>query len=74
MGKKKMRVGTVSIVISYPVDMDNEDMVLHATDCLLEDVSNAIKFNEMALYVKVKEDKTLTEKDIPEFLRANAVI
>jgi uncharacterized protein (DUF433 family) len=64
-----MRLGKVKIVVEYAVDMNDEDMILHAKDCLLEDIYNAIKFNEMDLYVKVEEDKNLTEKDIPDFLR-----
>lgn len=65
-----MRLGKVKIEIEYVVDLDNDDMVEEATNCLYEKIMNAVKYNEVFDYIKVTdEDKTLKEKDIPEFLK-----
>jgi hypothetical protein len=68
--RNKMRLGKVKIEIEYVVDLDNDDMVEEATNCLYEKIMNAVKYNEVFDYIKVTdEDKTLKEKDIPEFLK-----
>ena len=69
MSKKKMRLGKVCIKIEYVVDLDNEDMVEEAKACLFEDVMNAVKYDEIDSNINVVEDQSLTENDIPDFLK-----
>jgi len=66
--KKKMRLGRVVISMAYVVDLDNDDMVQEAKDCLYEDVMNAVKYEEIGTYMDVMEDKKAKPGDIPEFL------
>jgi hypothetical protein len=54
--------------MSYVVDLDNQDMVEEAKQCLYEDMCNAVKYEEMAANIEVCSDKKLKESDIPEFL------
>lgn len=64
-----MRLGKVVIDIGYVVNLDNEEMVEEAKDCLYEDVMNAVKFNEVSSWIKIqKNDGTLKKEDIPSFL------
>lgn len=63
-----MRLGKVYISSEYVVDLDNESMVNDAKICISEDIVNAVKYNELESYIKVKEDAGLFEADIPEFL------
>ena len=64
-----MRTGKVYIPTHYVVDLDNDRMVDEAKECMLEDVMNAVKFNELSNWVQVTEDNNLSEADIPEFLK-----
>ena len=64
-----MRLGKIYISTSYVVDLDNESMVDEAKTCMFEDITNAVKYDELASYIKVKEDISLSEADIPEFLK-----
>lgn len=64
-----MRMGKVRILDEYVVDLDNEEMVEHAKDALIEDVFNTIKFDSVQDGIEIIEDATLIEADIPEFLR-----
>lgn len=66
-----MRLGKVYIPSQYVVDLDNESMVDEAKECMLEDIMNAVKFNELPSWVQVVEDDSLFEADIPEFLKDN---
>jgi hypothetical protein len=64
-----MRLGKITIDLEYVVDLDNEEMVEYAKNCIYEDVMSAMKYNEIQNYIKVgDEDKSLTEDDIPAFL------
>ncbi len=64
-----MRLGKVVIKNEYVVDLDNKEMVEEATDCLFEDVMNAAKYDELGLWIRTVEDSSLSEADIPEFLK-----
>ena len=67
-----MRLGKVYITIQYAVDLDNKCMVDEAKECLIEDITNAVKYNgELMAYIKVSEDSKLLELDIPEFLKGD---
>jgi hypothetical protein len=66
--KKKMRLGRVVISMAYVVDLDNQEMVAEAKDCLFEDAMNAVKYDELGSYLEVMPDKKATPGDIPEFL------
>lgn len=61
-------MGKVEIKLEYAVDMDNEEMVNHAKECLYEDMMDAVKYNEMFKFIEVTEDNTLSVDDIPDFL------
>jgi hypothetical protein len=67
--RMRMRMGKVTIGHSYAVDLDNQAMVDEAKDCLVEDMSNAAKFDEMHANVHVEEDPDACPGDIPEFLQ-----
>ena len=60
-----MRLGKVRLLIQYTVDLDNQSMVDEAYDCINEDISNLIKYNEIADGIEVVEDPTAKEEDIP---------
>ena len=63
-----MRLGRVYFNASYVVDLDNQDMVDHAKECVYEDVENSVKHNEVACWIYTEEDPSLTEGDIAEFM------
>ena len=63
-----MKMGRVVFDIGYVVDLDNQDMVDHATQCVYEDVMNAIKYDEVGAWINTVEDATLDPEAIPEFL------
>jgi hypothetical protein len=62
------RLGRIEFKISYVVDLENENMVDEARQCVYEDVMNAVKYDEVAENIDVVEDTTATTEDIPEFL------
>lgn len=68
-----MRLGRISFDFGYVVDLDNPDMVAHAKDAVIEDLAQVVfqKGGSEAVEaaIDVKEDNTLTEADIPEFLK-----
>lgn len=65
-----MRIGKVVFQISYPVDLDNEEMVTHAKEAIWEDLSNGFKYSLAEGYIKIdSSDNLLTEDDIPDFLK-----
>jgi len=67
-----MRLGRVRVSIEYVVDLDNKEMVDHAKDCIVEDIDNAVKFNEEHTLLEIDTDgHGLEESDIPEFLLEN---
>ena len=63
-----MRMGRVKFEISYVVDLDNHEMVDHATDLAIEDVCEAYKYNNLGVYLENVEDNTLMESDIQSCL------
>lgn len=65
-----MRLGKVKIEVSYVVDLDSQNRVRNATESVVEDVHNAVKYGEVGQMVElVKDDKGLSEDDIPESLK-----
>lgn len=66
-----MRLGKVHIDTKYVVDLDDQDMVDAAKDALYEDLMNAVKYDELHLWIKCSEDNEATPQDIPEFLVEN---
>jgi len=63
------RLGKVYIPTKYVVDLDNESMVDEARECMIEDIMSAIKHDEMPYWVDIAEDNSLSESDIPDFLK-----
>ena len=66
--KKKPKMGRVVLNFGYVVDLNNQEMVDHAKDCLFEDVCSAIKYDEVADWIDVVDDPNATPEEIPEFL------
>jgi hypothetical protein len=66
-----MRMGKIVIDQGYAVDLDNPEMVTHAIDALYEDVMNSVKFDELQDWIKIIEDPSAKEEDIPGFLIEN---
>ena len=66
-----MRLGKVYIPTHYVVDLDNESMVSEARECMYEDLMNAVKYDELTNWIESTEDSSLSEEDIPEFLKGN---
>lgn len=63
------RLGRIAFDLGYVVDLDNNEMVEEAKECILEDIHNAIKFGELDQYLEVQPaPDNATEADIPEFL------
>jgi hypothetical protein len=59
----------VVIDMSYVVDTEDPHMIERAVSCIMEDLHNAIKYNELENYIVVQDpDPSLKESDIPEFL------
>ena len=53
----------------YVVNLDDEEMISHARDALIDDISCAVKFNELNGWTKISEDSEgLSQEDISEFL------
>lgn len=64
-----MRLGRVYVEIGYLVDLDNKDMVEHATEAIYEDVRQLARDGEeFDLAVNTKEAPSAKEGDIPSFL------
>lgn len=66
-----MKLAKMSINLGYVVDLDNEEMVNYAKECLYDDIMQLVKYNEVADLVEhceCVESPDLTEDDIPEFL------
>jgi len=65
-----MRLGKITLDFEYVVDLDDEEMVEHAKNCLYEDIMNSSKYGELFDYISVgNEDKSLVPHDIPSFLK-----
>jgi len=64
-----MRLGRVEFRVSYVVDLDNPEMVDHASDALFDDIWHIGKDGEIGRLIRVREaDPSDTVDDIPEFL------
>ena len=63
-----MRLGKVYIIQAYVVDLDNADMVDHASTALIEDVEQASMDDTLDLWVRTEEDPTATKDQIEDFL------
>ena len=63
-----MKLGRVCLDLNYIVDMDNEEMVKRAYECLYEDLMQGVKYGDIGNWIEVVEDKNANEKMIPEFL------
>ena len=63
------RLGRIAFDLGYVVDLDNNEMVDEAKECVLEDIRNASKFGELDQYLEIQPaPDNATEADIPEFL------
>lgn len=62
------RLGRVSFNINYVVDLDNQDMVDEAKQCVFEDVMNAVKYDEVAAHIEIELAPAASKEEIPEFL------
>jgi hypothetical protein len=63
-----MKLGRICVDLNYIVDIDNDEMVRHATEALYEDLMQGIKYGDLGNWIRVSEDKNATEDMIPEFL------
>jgi hypothetical protein len=63
-----MKLGRICVDLNYIVDMDNDEMVRHATEALYEDLMQGIKYGDLANWIRISEDKDAKEDMIPEFL------
>ena len=63
-----MKLGRICVDLNYIVDMDNDEMVRHATEALYEDLMQGIKYGDLANWISISEDKNAKEDMIPEFL------
>ena len=63
-----MKLGRISLDLNYIVDMDNDEMVRHATEALYEDLMQGVKYGDLANWIRISEDKDAKENMIPEFL------
>jgi hypothetical protein len=63
-----MKLGRICVDLNYIVDMDNEEMVRHATEALYEDLMQGIKYGDLTNWIRISEDKNAKEDMIPEFL------
>ena len=63
-----MKLGRISLDLNYIIDMDNEEMVRHATEALYEDLMQGVKYGDLANWIRISEDKDAKEDMIPEFL------
>lgn len=70
MPEKKImkKLGRVEFKISYVIDLENEDMIDEAKQCVYEDIMNAMKYNEVAENIDVIDDPSAKVEDIAEFL------
>ena len=63
-----MRMGRVCLDLNYIVDMDNEEMVKQAVECLYEDIMQGVKYGNLPNWIDVIEDKNANPSMIPDFL------
>jgi len=60
-----MRLGRVEFNIGYVVDLDNEDMVEHAKQSVMDDIDSAQRHG---CIIGIEKEGDYSENDIPEFL------
>jgi hypothetical protein len=65
---KVPRMGLVRFELSYAVDLNDNEMVDHAKECLYEDVMSIVKHDETFNGIRVEENTEVSYDDIPEFL------
>ena len=63
-----MKMGRVCLDLNYIVDMDNDEMVKQAVECLYEDIMQGIKYGNLSNWIDVIEDKNANPSMIPDFL------
>ena len=63
-----MKMGRVCLDLNYIVDMDNEEMVKRAYECLYEDLMQGVKYGNIGNWIDVIEDKNANPSMIPDFL------
>ena len=61
-------MGRVCLDLNYIVDMDNEEMVKRAYECLYEDLMQGVKYGNIGNWIDVIEDKNANPSMIPDFL------
>lgn len=66
-----MRIGKLMMSAEYFVDLDNDQMVQLAKNALVEDVYNAVKYEEVENWIGFIETPDATEQDIPSWLMEN---
>jgi hypothetical protein len=52
-----MKMGRVCLDLNYIVDMDNQEMVERAYECLYEDLMQGVKYGNIGNWIDVIEDK-----------------
>lgn len=65
---KAPRVGLVRFELSYAVDLNDNEMVDHAKECLYEDIMSMVKHDEKFNGIRVEENSDIEYDEIPEFL------
>lgn len=67
-----VRMGTITHAISYVVDLNNPEMVNYAKGAIIQDITELViqcGSEEILEALTVREDATLTQSDIPAFIR-----
>jgi len=66
---KVKRLGIVKLNMKYVVDLDDNDMVEEAKQCLYEDITSMLNADELFGAITIEPDSSLTWDDVPEFLK-----
>ena len=66
---KVKRLGIVKLNMKYVVDLDDNDMVKEAKQCLYEDITSMLNADELFGAITIEPDSSLTWDDVPEFLK-----
>lgn len=64
-----MRLGKVKFELSLVVDLDNQEMVDYAKDCIYADLLDIFQYNTADKNMSLQEDSSLKESDIPDFVK-----
>jgi hypothetical protein len=67
--KQVPKIGKVYFNLEYFVDLNDNDMVEHAKQCLYEDIMSLVKYDETYGNINVEESKEHSYDDIAEFLK-----